>query len=65
MNILPIPTSEVEVIGLQVRQVCSNIPERIGRVSIVDHAFYDEDNNMHVHTVDGIWCDSNLLEVVD
>jgi hypothetical protein len=65
MNILPMPTSDVEVIGLQVRQVCSDICGHIGRVSVVDYAFYDEDNSMRVHTVDGIWCNSNLLEVVD
>jgi len=68
MNILTFPTSDVDVVGLQVKQIATNVPEcqkHIGRVSVVDYAFYDEKNVMHVHTVDGFWCPSTLLEIVD
>lgn len=68
MNILTFPTDVVVVVGLQVKQIATNVPEcqkYIGRVSVVDTAFYDDDNVMHVHTVDGFWCPSTLLEVVE
>ena len=70
MNILTFPTNDVDVVGLQVKQIAcpTTVPECkkfVGRVSVVDSAFYDENNTMHVHTVDGIWCPSTLLEVVE
>jgi hypothetical protein len=54
-------------IGRTVRQTKATLPETqhyVGRVSVVDEAFFDEKGALHLHTKDGVWCPCSLVEIV-